>query len=363
MRTTFLIGAGTPLDLHLPESLVSPSTKNITKKVCKPYHNFMDEKQPIQVVQEIYDRLMETYPPKINTLSEKDPKPYIHFEHLFHVLEMLYSYHWVWSGDCRNETIFPVFGPFIKSDFDFNGGFLHSVLDDFILRIMDIITQYNDYYNQEHTEHDWYRNFYLRFKVASDYFILNYDTTIEQTISKYEDGYEQDCIQEQFLRFNPHRLFDNPDGLSTINHLHGCINYYFSAYKNANQDVYTFQNQDLYKYPDYATVRKLMINRGQSSPANQAGETYYAAPIVTGLRKLDKLNCIPFDFYHANLVKCLTHNTKLVISGYSFGDSYCNQLIQRMRYMHGEQARIVLIDKWTSQINELYHIEILLLMI
>lgn len=32
MRTTFLIGAGTPLDLHLPESLVSPSTKNITKK-------------------------------------------------------------------------------------------------------------------------------------------------------------------------------------------------------------------------------------------------------------------------------------------------------------------------------------------
>lgn len=82
----------------------------------------MDEKQPIQVAQAIYDRLMATYPPKINPLSEEPPKPYIHFEHLFHVLEMLDSYHWAWRGDCQNETIFPVFGPFTKPDFDFNGG-------------------------------------------------------------------------------------------------------------------------------------------------------------------------------------------------------------------------------------------------
>lgn len=221
---------------------------------------------------------------------------------------------------------------------------------------MDIITQYNDYYNQGHSEHDWYRNFYLRFKAASDYFILNYDTTIEQTIGEYEDGYEQDDIQDKFLRFNPQRLLDNPNGLSTINHLHGCINYYFSTYKDANQDVYTFLSRDLYKYPDYATVRGYMTGRGQSSPANQSGETYYAAPIVTGLRKLDKLNCIPFDFYHANLVNCLTHSPKLIISGYSFGDSYCNQLIERMRYMHGERTRIVLIDKWTFPIKEWYHV-------
>ena len=39
----------------------------------------------------------------------------------------------------------------------------------------------------------------------------------------------------------------------------------------------------------------------------------------------------------------------------SFWDSYYNQLIHRMRYMHREQARIV--DKWTFPINELYHIE------
>lgn len=354
-RTTLLIGAGTPLDLSLPENTVPPSTADITKAVCEPYRNFMDEKRPIKIVQDIYDRLMSVYPPKKNPFLCEAPKPFIHFEHLFHVLEMLDSYHWVWRGICKNEAIFPIFAPFTKPDFDFDGSVLHSVLDNFVLRIMDIITQYNDYYNQKLPEHDWYRNFYLRFKAASDFFILNYDTTIEQTIEEYEDGYESDGIQDKFLRFNPHRLLNNPNGLSTINHLHGCINYYFSTYKDSNRDVYTFLSRDLYKYLDYATVRGLMVGRGQSSPANQSGETYKAAPIITGLRKLDKLNCIPFDFYHSNLVNCLIRNHKLIISGYSFGDSYCNQLIERMRYIHGERIRIVLIDKWNIPIEDRCH--------
>lgn len=354
-RTTFLIGAGAPLDLSLADDIVFPSTVNITDEVRKPYRNFMEENQPIQIVQKIYDRLMETYPPVINPFAYSDPKPSINFEHLFHVLEMLDSYHWAWRGDCKNDAIFPVFAPFSKSDFEFDGRILHSVLEDFVLRIMDIVTQYNDYYSRGLPIHDWYRSFFNRFRSDSDYFILNYDTTIEQTIGEYEDGYESDGIQDMFLRFNPHRLSENPRGLSTINHLHGCINYYFSTYKDINQDVYTFSDQDLYKYTDYATVRKLMIGRGQSSPSNQSGETYKAAPIITGLRKLDKLNCIPFDFYHANLVNCMTKNHKLIISGYGFGDSYCNQLIERMRYIHGKLTRIVLIDKWNIPVGERYH--------
>lgn len=347
-RTTFLIGAGIPLDLSLSDKLVFPSTANITAEVCKPYRNYKNEDQPIQIVQDIYDRLMEVYPPKENPFSSEDPKPNVHFEQLFHVLEMLESYYRVWRGHCKNEAIFPIFAPFTKSDFDFDGSVLHSVLDDFVLRIMDIIAQYNDLYSNRLPEHDWYRNFFMRFRENSDYFTLNYDTTIEQTIGEgeYEDGYEADGIQDKFLRFNPHKLLDNPNGLSTINHLHGCINYYFSSYKEINKDVYTFRFHDLYKYPDYHTVRKLMIGRGQSSPSNQSGETYKAAPIITGLRKLDKLNCIPSDFYHTNLVNCLAHNHKLVIGGYGFGDSYCNQLIERMGYMHSKRTRIVLIDKW-----------------
>ena len=104
-RTTLLIGAGSPLDLYLPNGVAFPSTGNITQKVCEPYRNFMDEKRPIKIVQDICDRLMAVYPPKENPFSCEAPQPYIHFEHLFHVLEMLDSYHWVWRGNCKNEAL------------------------------------------------------------------------------------------------------------------------------------------------------------------------------------------------------------------------------------------------------------------
>lgn len=89
-----------------------------------------------------------------------------------------------------------------------------------------------------------------------------------------------------------------------------------------------------------------MIGRSGSDPASQSGETYHASPIITGLRKTDKLNSIPFDFYHGNMYKSVIENNKLVIIGYSFGDLYCNQLIERMHYLHKEYRRIVLIDFW-----------------
>lgn len=231
---------------------------------------------------------------------------------------------------------------------------LHSVMDQFILRIMDIVNGYDSNIMKEQAN-EWYWKFYQRFAENSDFFVLNYDTTIEKAIGTYEDGFEPDGIQNVFLRFNPKRLFENPNGLSTINHLHGCINYYFQSYKDLNKDIYTFLFHDLYKYPDYATVKGLMIGRGQSQPCTQSGETYYSSPIVTGLRKTDKLNCVPFDFYHANMTNCIIRNHKLVIAGYSFGDLYCNNLLERMNFLHGDLKRIVLIDFWNIPQGDRMH--------
>lgn len=345
-RTTCLIGAGTPLDLVLPQDVIKPTTTNITSRVCEPYENYLNPNNPITVVDDIYNRLVCTYPPdRSNPCISKIPTPYIHFEHLFHVLEMLYSYGWVWSGNCKSPNLYPAFAPFIKPDICFDPNTLHSVMKQFILRIMDIIDGYDsDFLN--HSTNEWYWKFYQQFAEDSDFFILNYDTTIEKAIGAYEDGFEQDGIQNVFQRFNPKKLFKNPNGLSTINHLHGCINYYFQSYKDINEDAYTFLSHDLYKYPDYAAVRNLMIGRGQNQPCTQSGETYYSSPIVTGLRKTDKLNCVPFDFYHANMTNCIISNHKLVIAGYSFGDLYCNNLLERMNFLHGDQKRIVLIDLW-----------------
>ena len=94
-RTTFLIGAGIPLDLDLPQNVIKPATAEITDEVCKPYINYLNPDNPINVVDDIYKRLMRTYPPnRSNPYVSETATPYIHFEHLFHVLEMLNAYSW-----------------------------------------------------------------------------------------------------------------------------------------------------------------------------------------------------------------------------------------------------------------------------
>lgn len=346
-RITFIVGAGAPLDLKLPNTIVWPSTHNITQEVIKPYANYFDPSNPITIVQQIYDILINKFPAgNQNPWADAPKGPNINFEQLFHVLEMLDSYSPAWRGDCKAPHLYPVFAPFTQPSCSLSVEPIHGIMKEFIIRIMDIVNAYNEYVLSGSQENQWYRDFYFNFRENTDFYIFNYDTTIEDIIQEYEDGFEPDGIQTDFLQFNPKRLLSHDKPSSTINHLHGCINYYPESYKNRSEDIYTFLSHDLYKYPSYKEVRNMMIGRVSGDPSSQSGETYHAAPIITGLRKTDKLNSIPFDFYHGNMYKSIINNNAMVIIGYSFGDLYCNQLIERLHFLHKGNRRIVLIDFW-----------------
>lgn len=166
---------------------------------------------------------------------------------------------------------------------------------------------------------------------------------MEQSLGKYEDGFES-IANKTCAVFRPKKLWENVNMLSTVNHIHGCINYFYND--NPNDDISETNIHDLYLYPDYKTVRDRMIGRGQSNPTAQNNETYYAGPIITGLRKTDKQSCMAYDFYHGNLYNAIVRNNALVIVGYSFGDIYVNNLINRVHCIWGGEERIVLIDKW-----------------
>ena len=162
-RTTFLIGAGTPLDLDLPQGVIKASTSNITNDVRRPYTNYLTQGNTITIVDDIYNQLMSTYPPDCsNPYISETPTPYIHFEHLFHVLEMLDAYSWVWSKNSKNPNLYPVFAPFIRPNIEFDADTLHSVMDQFILRIMDIVNGYDSNIMKEQAN-EWYWEFYQRF--------------------------------------------------------------------------------------------------------------------------------------------------------------------------------------------------------
>lgn len=341
-RVTMIMGAGAVLDMNFPTGVLRPSTWNITQEVIKPYNNIFDKDKKITVVEDIYKRLMEVFPVNNNILWEKDLKPSIHFEMLFHVMEQLMAYQSVWHGKNLNPNTYPHFAPFTAQNFEFDPDELRQVMWKFIMCIMDIVNDYNEYFSNDKGAEDWFRDFF-KSDFKWDVFNFNYDTTVEQSLGDYEDGFE-DCADRPYAIFCPQKLMENARQLSTVNHVHGCINYYYKD--NANDDMFETNIHDLYLFPNYEEVRKRMIGRGQSNPSAQNNEEYYAGPIITGLRKTDKLNCMPYDFYHGNLYNAMMKNNAMVIVGYSFGDLYVNNLINRMHAVWRGKERIVVIDKW-----------------
>jgi hypothetical protein len=344
-EVTMIMGAGAPLDLTLPNGVTWPSTTNITEEVRKPYDMVLNPGTTTDLVERIYKQLMATFPVNHNLWWISNPQPYIHFEILFHVMEQMRAYGFAWDGNCKNPYMYPYFAPFTKGDFGFSQEELSAVMKPFIMRIMEIVNGYNEYYRNNIAAEGWFADF---FKMGHKWnvFNFNYDTMVEDSLDAYEDGYE-DVAGETYQKFSPLKLYRNAQDLSTVNHLHGCIRYYYK--KNANTDLLDTTIHDLYKYPDYATVKGMMMGRGQSNEVSQANEEYLAGPIITGLKKTDKLSCIPYDCYHGNLYKALYSSNALVIVGYSFGDIYVNNLIRMMNMLYGDEKRIVIIDKWNQK--------------
>lgn len=63
------------------------------------------------------------------------------------------------------------------------------------------------------------------------------------------------------------------------------------------------------------------------------------------------MTSLPHSIYHANLTTTLQKNKGLLIVGYSFGDLYVNQLLQRRILMHGDAHRMVIIDSFPEFVN------------
>ena len=227
-------------------------------------------------------------------------------------------------------------------NFSFDPKDLNQVMWKFIMRIMEIVNAYNEYFRNDNGAENWYRDFF-KSDFKWDVFNFNYDTTVEQSLGMYEDGFEQMTNRIDSI-FRPQKLILNENNLSTVNHVHGCINYFYKD--KPNDDMFETNIHDLYLYPNFNEVKCRMIGRGQSNPSAQNNEEYFAGPIITGLRKIEKLTCMPYDFYHGNLYNAVVSNNAMVIAGYSFSDLYVNNLINRMHTIWRGKERIVVIDKW-----------------
>ena len=358
-RVTVIIGAGAILDFDFTD-LVVPSTSNITDIVSKLTVQGLNS-EVSNIIQAVYCELQNRINeiPLRRGLTLPRFQHSINFEELFFVIEQLYAINGISKKENLIPSASPLWGylveqiPLIQYPTTEYYRAPRAIVD----KIMEIILDYDSKFKDNTDYEKWYRQFWRERVSQWDIFTFNYDTTIESSLGSFEDGFEDAKDNKmEYERFNPNKLYKNASRASTLHHLHGCINY---SELNPSQFAFVHSHRDMYKL--HNSERYQDMSSVQSPPNNQAYEQYVNSPIIIGQRKLDKQIYLPFSVYHANMVNKIIENPNLLIIGYSFGDLYANQLIERHKLIHGDNQRIVLIDKFPSYITnprELYrHIE------
>ena len=73
--------------------------------------------------------------------------------------------------------------------------------------------------------------------------------------------------------------------------------------------------------------------------------------IVSGSRKTEKMTFAPNNVYLSDLTRKVIENKRLMIIGYSFGDLYLNEILGLGMAAHGDDFKVMIIDKFPSYIN------------
>ncbi|OKL35493.1 SIR2 family protein [Domibacillus mangrovi] len=327
-RVTCLLGAGAAIDIN------GPTTYAITEKV-KKHDDFL--KGVCDTLEQYYGQ--EGY----------------NFEDVFHAIETLASY--TSREDKTLKRFKPALGAFIdpKEPMFFDRFNLTQARTTILKILAEEISKYDTLENV--SENKWYSEFWRKLNKNSplDVGTLNYDNTIQKILKEnVTDGFEK-VDGELYDRFNPTTIIGTDK--TRIMNLHGSIYYGKARGKDPNRHILEDNPHDLYQYKDHDTAFKTWF--GSSSYTNQAGEKAEISPIITGLRKLDKLSVHPLSVYNSLFTDSISSNSSLLVCGYSFGDLHINSVLERMASIHGNKRRIVLIvylsdywkENWSSDLS------------
>jgi hypothetical protein len=270
------------------------------------------------------------------------------FEEKFHALEMLYSYKM-----SRRNTLNGYIA--VKKEF-INWEYIKAC-NLLLETIGERIYEYSKVESMRSLEL-WFYDFWRDFAgmTALDVITLNYDTCVEQCLRQYEDGFSEEIAvmgisSNCAYRFNPKTLDET--GSTRVMHLHGCINYANGLTRDVNQYCYDDDFHDLYKYKTYEAARENWW--GHSTPYAQDGVDIHVGPIITGLRKADKILVNPYMSYDYEFHKALINNSSLLLIGYSCGDRHINAKLLRMKQLHGNRRRVVIISFLPNSVREKWH--------
>ncbi len=342
---TIVVGAGAVLDFE--HKGVCPSVRSISEEVLKISTQKVDGAERL-LIKELYDRIIERLKNDGNPEVRRFFHPEVNFEDLLHVLEMCLSYSSCWHDEYLHWKAFPLYGALMEPNLVLKGvNTIEFERAAYALeeRVMEIVNQYDSAFKKDRSCEQWYRDFWHSMK-GSNIFTLNYDSTIEESVEPYEDGFDEVWGGEEYCRFSARRYYENPEHKTTIAHLHGSI-----LYSEPKTFPFEFSTRDLVKNKDYESALRNRV-LSQSAPRTQAKEMYVQTYIISGARKTEKMVVAPYDVYLSDLSRKVLENKRLMIIGYSFGDLYLNEILGLGIAAHGDEFRVVIIDKFPAYIHD-----------
>lgn len=327
MHVTSLLGAGASVDIG------GPLSTELTTLVRQKMQQIINCPAPVPFIERV-GQALDTYFHPQNS----------HFEDIFFTLESLNSF-LKGSSPGTVKDYKPHLGAFlhIRDQLYQDWELLYNAKKDLISVVADRINQYDHSFSPA-AQHTWYSNFWQDAVSRCQWHIatLNYDHCIESSIGlqNYEDGFED--IGEPFKRFNHNKLLQS--SMTKVMHLHGSIRY---GHPNlGNRYIFEDDHEDLYLFDSYQDASQTWFNRSGST--SQSHDETLIGPIITGLRKTDKLLPLPYTSYY-QFQQSLMDSPRLLIIGYSFGDYYINSLLERISRFHGQDRKVVLITYLTHQ--------------
>ena len=163
---------------------------------------------------------------------------------------------------------------------------------------------------------------------------LNYDDLFERCVDRWVDGFQSNGSQG--AQFVPKLLIQTSSD-PVLLHLHGSVRFYVLGGRDAdNWEILRASGPDFTGIP--TATRRI-----RDPDFAQSGDSLVVGPMITGLRKTDKVTRSPYGYYQYRLHDALMKSPRLLIVGYGGGDVYLNALILEMQRIHGDSLRVAFI--------------------
>jgi hypothetical protein len=180
-----------------------------------------------------------------------------------------------------------------------------------------------------------------------DCFTLNYDTLIDSVFSElfgdeWTDGFSS-VPSQPYSAFNGRAFADRLLPLfkrrHRLGHLHGSITF---GYNQPLTGVEPWSNLEIVKYNSFAEAIPTYSEEVTHFSVTPAREFNQAGPIISGLRKAEKMNTLPYAYYFKSFADAMLGSRCVIIAGYGGRDPHVNFWLQEMSKRRATVSIIVL---------------------